>query len=117
MKKIVTALAALSMLATPIVAEAGDGNHRRDSHSSRQDRHRDRGIKTGEAIAIGLGAIILGSIVNSSNGDRNYYRYDEDTYNYRYRDRDRRYRRVCFEEQVVEWHRGRRYIYYIPRCH
>jgi hypothetical protein len=72
LKKIVSGLIAVSVLATPVVAEA---------------KHRDRGgqgrghhsrISTGEAIAIGVGAFILGAAASSKrteerDADREVY--------------------------------------------
>lgn len=81
LKKIVSGLIAVSVLATPVAAEA---------------KHRDRGgqgrghhsrISTGEAIAIGVGAFILGAAASSKRiEDRNVERevYDRE-YDYHYR--------------------------------
>jgi Ni/Co efflux regulator RcnB len=81
LKKIVSGLIAVSVLATPVAAEA---------------KHRDRGgqgrghhsrISTGEAIAIGVGAFILGAAASSKRTeDRNVERevYDRE-YDYHYR--------------------------------
>ena len=54
-KSIVSSIVAISVLATPVAAEArGRGEHR----AERNERHRGGNINTGEAIAIGLGAFI-----------------------------------------------------------
>jgi len=87
LKKIVSGLIAVSVLATPVAAEA---------------KHRDRGgkdrghhsrISTGEAIAIGVGAFILGAAASSKRTEeRDAERevYDRE-YEYHYR------RPVCRE--------------------
>jgi hypothetical protein len=90
-KTIVSGLVAVSVLATPVAAEARhrDGGYDRGRHHSR--------ISTGEAIAIGIGGLILGSAIASSRNtapqqdvyDRPYDRDYE--YEYRYR------RPVCRE--------------------
>lgn len=86
-KSIVSGLVALTVLATPVAAEAR-GRHHDDGR-----RHHSR-ISTGEAIAIGVGAFILGAAASSGNrrDDRVYDRevYDRE-YEYHYR------RPVCRE--------------------
>lgn len=59
MNKVVSSLIALAVVATPVAAEAKhrDGN--------RGARHHSR-ISTGEAIAIGVGAFILGAATSSN---------------------------------------------------
>lgn len=59
MNKVVSSLIALAVVATPVAAEAKhrDGN--------RGERHHSR-ISTGEAIAIGVGAFILGAATSSN---------------------------------------------------
>lgn len=113
-KKILLSLAAFTMISTPIVAEARDRDHWAERH------HRDRrGVSTGEALAISLGAVILGSIVSDSRDRR--YRDDRYRDDYRYRNEyippDHRYdRRYCVREQITEWYRGERYVYWETRC-
>ena len=60
MKKLFTFLAAVSMLVAPTVAEAR-GRHNDGRH------HRERGVSTGEAVAIGIGALILGAAISKNN--------------------------------------------------
>lgn len=85
-KSIVSGLIAVSVLVTPVAAEA------RGRDNDRGGRHHSR-ISTGEAIAIGVGAFILGAAASSKRTeDRNVDRevYDRE-YNYHYR------RPVCRE--------------------
>jgi Ni/Co efflux regulator RcnB len=98
MKKILTALAALAVVATPVAAEA---------------RHRDRGDEVGNFIGGLIVGAVVGAAISSADRDR-----QDDTYNEpRYRDRDSyRPRRVCFKEQTVEYRFGRKYVYYEYRC-
>ena len=67
MKKFIATIAAVSLLAVPAVAEA---HGRNDGH-----RHR-HGVSTGGAVAIGLGALILGGALANSNRQRYEQRYD-----------------------------------------
>lgn len=89
-KSIVSGLVALSVVAMPVAAEAR-GRH--DGNRYEQRHHRSR-ISTGEAIAIGMGAFILGAAVSGGNrrddrvSDREVY---DREYEYHYR------RPVCRE--------------------
>lgn len=75
MKKFILALTAMSMIATPAMAQHRNGHYRYDNH---QRYHRDRGVSTGEAVAIGIGALILGAVI--SNNQRNKEREQPRTY-------------------------------------
>ena len=92
-KSIVSGLVALSVVAMPVAAEAR-GRH--DGNRYEQRHHRSR-ISTGEAIAIGMGAFILGAAVSGGNRrdervyDRDYDRGYDRGYDYEYR------RPVCRE--------------------
>ena len=92
-KSVVSSLIALAVVATPVAAEARnrDGygwEQRRDDRQQRRSR-----ISTGEAIAIGVGAFILGAATNSNR--RNDRATDREVYDREY---DYHYRRpVCRE--------------------
>jgi Ni/Co efflux regulator RcnB len=92
-KNIVSSLIALAVVATPVAAEARnrDGN----GWEQRQERreHKRSRISTGEAIAIGVGAFILGAAASRKPteeraADREVF---EREYEYHYR------RPVCRE--------------------
>ena len=84
-KSIVSGFVALTVLATPVAAEA---RHREDGR-----RHHHSRISTGEAIAIGVGAFILGAATSSNRRDDRVY--DREVYDREY---EIRYRRpVCRE--------------------
>ena len=87
LKSVVSSLVALSVLATPVAAEA---RHREGGRG--YERHHSR-ISTGEAIAIGVGAFILGAAASSNRRDDRVYDRDYDRgYSYEYE-----YRRSCRE--------------------
>lgn len=103
MKKFLTALAALAVVATPVAAEA---------------RHRDSGHRSGDRVGSFLGGLLVGVVVGAAASSSERERQD-DRYEPRYRDYEYdnyRPRRVCFEEQTVEYRYGRRYVYYEYRC-
>lgn len=118
MKKIITSIILGSIIAaTPVAAEA---------------RHRDRGSNHHERRGGGCGwlcgAIIGGLVVGAISSDRRDRNEDrQDRYNPDYnpdRDYDNRYyppeyrydRRYCVREQITEWYRGERYVYWETRC-
>lgn len=84
MKKFILALAALSMIATPAMAQGRDhrwgvdSNRHSPYYGQTRGHHRDydrghrrhRGVSTGEAVAIGIGALILGAAISSNNKNR-----------------------------------------------
>lgn len=92
LKSVISSLVALVVVATPVAAEARNGHHRGyDRHNSYRGHHRG-GVSTGEAIAIGMGALILGAAVASSNRQ-----VDNRPRDYDYRYEDRRPNRYCRE--------------------
>lgn len=114
-KSIVSSIVAISVLATPVVAEAkGRGDHRAE-RNERHDRHRGGRVNTGEAIAIGVGALILGAAIGSRRDQEVYDR----EYDYHYRNRDAYYRpsRNCYDTVVTSYDRwGRRWERVETRC-
>jgi hypothetical protein len=103
MRKFLTALAAITMLTTPVAAEA---------------RHRDDNRRS-DKVGNFIGGLIVGVVVGAavSSADRDRQRREDDYYEPRHRDYDDyRPRRVCFKEQTVEYRYGRKYVYYEYRC-
>ena len=111
-KSVISGLIAVSVLATPVVAEArGREGHRTERHHG--------GVNTGEAIAIGLGAFILGAAISGSREDRGVDTYEERYERPRYRGRDSYYRpdRNCYEVIVTRYdYYGRPYREAETRC-
>ena len=96
-KSVVVSLVALSVAFVPVAAEARnrDGN----GWEQRQERreHKRSRISTGEAIAIGVGAFILGAAASRKQPtEREVERevYDRE-YDYHYR---RQQERTCYEK-------------------
>jgi hypothetical protein len=91
-KSVVVSLVALSVAFVPVAAEARnrDGNGWEQRRNDRQ--HKRSRISTGEAIAIGVGAFILGAASRKQSEERATDRevYDRE-YEYHYR------RPVCRE--------------------
>jgi hypothetical protein len=91
-KSVVVSLVALSVAFVPVAAEARhrDGNGWEQRRNDRQ--HKRSRISTGEAIAIGVGAFILGAASRKQPAEREVERevYDRE-YEYHYR------RPVCRE--------------------
>ena len=129
--KILAMVAATAVATCSIPAAAqerfSDREHRVERHD--RDHHRDRdrrgGIDTGEAIAIGLGALLLGAIISDEDildNDRDRRRYRDRHYRpYSYNDRGwREHRRdrehYCVREQKTYWHNGHRHTYWEKRC-
>lgn len=95
-KTVVSSLIALAVVATPVAAEARhrDGNRNGNGWEHRQNRSR---ISTGEAIAIGVGAFILGAAASRKQTDERVVErevYDRE-YDYHYR---RQQERTCYKE-------------------
>ena len=93
MKKLIATIAAVSMLVTPALAEARG----RDHYDSGRHHHRERGVSTGGAIAIGLGALILGGALANSNRQRQP-RYQDPRYEPQYQPQY-----VCQNEYVRDY--------------
>jgi Ni/Co efflux regulator RcnB len=60
-KNIVSSLIALAVVATPVAAEARNRDGNGWEHRQERREHKRSRISTGEAIAIGVGAFILGA--------------------------------------------------------
>ena len=109
MKKLIASALAASMLITsPAFAEHRD----RDRGQFQQERR-----KSGCGWLCGaiIGGIVVGALASKQrepeedrNQDYNDIRYYPPDYRY-----DRRY---CVREQITEWHRGERYVYWETRC-
>lgn len=105
-KSVISGLIAVSVLATPVAAEArGRGDYRVEQGHRRHGGH----LSTGEAIAIGVGAVILGAAINSGRSPRYEERYED-------RDYDRPvYRgyetRRCYEYREPVYDRYGRFVY------
>lgn len=112
MKKLIaSALAASMLISTPAFAEHQDRDH--SGWSKKEHRHDNPRKRNGCGWLCGaiIGGIVVGAI---SSEDRDYRDRDYDN---RYYPPDYRYdRRYCVREQVTEWYRGERYIYWETRC-
>lgn len=113
MKKLIAAALAASMLITsPAFAE----HRKRDRDHSQQERR-----KSGCGWLCGaiIGGVVVGVLSSDSNRERREReREEEQDYNdIRYYPPDYRYdRRYCVREQITEWRRGERYVYWETRC-
>ena len=112
MKKLIAIALAASMLITTTPAFA---DHR-DRDRGRIDQPRRGGGGCGWLCGAIIGGVVVGAL---SSRDRNRnLDYDQ------YRDYDNRYyppdvrrdERYCVREQIVEWYRGERYIYWQTTC-
>lgn len=98
MKKLLASIIALSMIATPAMAHHR-GDHRGYERPASHDRHnRNRGVSTEGAVAIGLGALILGAAISNNNRNNRNTRVVE---RYEYREYRRQPQYVC--EDVVNY--------------
>jgi hypothetical protein len=108
-KTVISSLIALSVLATPVAAEA----RKRDDNRWEQREHKRSRISTGEAIAIGVGAFILGAAASSNRREESSADRDvrEREYDYHYR---RQYCREVFTSGYDRY--GDYYEKRITRC-
>jgi cytochrome c oxidase assembly protein Cox11 len=86
-KSVVVSLVALSVAFVPVAAEARNRDGYRGGNHSEQREHKRSRISTGEAIAIGFGAFILGAAASSNRrNDRATDRevYDQEVYGREY---------------------------------
>lgn len=110
-KNLLLSVAALTMVAAPISAEARDRGHR-------SERHERRGGGCGWLCGAIIGGIVVGALSSSDREERRNPDYDrERDYDNRYYPPDYRYdRRYCVREQITEWRRGERYVYWQTTC-
>ena len=123
------AAGAVATCSIPAAAQErfSDREHRveRYDRDDRSRKERRKGIDTGEAIAIGLGALLLGAIISDGDildidtdrrryRDRHYRPYSYNDRGWRKHRRDRE--RYCVREQKTYWHRGHRHTYWEKRC-
>jgi hypothetical protein len=111
MKKLIVAALAASMLITsPAFAD-----HRQGRDQSQQERRKGG---CGWLCGAIIGGVVVGAL-SSSNRERDRERErNQEPYNdTRYYPPDYRYdRRYCVREQITEWYRGERYVYWETRC-
>jgi len=101
MKKILTSLIAVSLLATPAMARDHRGH----------ERYEKRGNGCGWLCGAIIGGVVIGALSSKRDEER------EREYDNRYYPPDYRYdRRYCVREQIVEWRYGERYIYWQTTC-
>jgi hypothetical protein len=102
MKKILTSLIAVSLLATPAMAR---------EHHNYEYREKSGGNGCGWLCGAIIGGVVIGALSSKRDEER------EREYDNRYYPPDYRYdRRYCVREQIVEWRYGERYIYWQTTC-
>jgi hypothetical protein len=110
MKKLIaTALAASMLITSPAFAE----HRKRDRDHTQQERRKSGCGWLCGAIIGGVAVAVLSSSERERERERNQEPRDDNRYyppDYRY---DRRY---CVREQITEWYRGERYVYWETRC-
>jgi len=110
-KNIVSGLIAVAVLATPVAAEA-----RGRDGGQRERRH--HGLNTGEAIALGVGAFILGAAVNGNRREDRNGKDDREVEREVYeREYEYHYRRQCYDAIKTRYdYYGRPYYQRVTRC-
>lgn len=114
MKKLIVSLITGSMLiSTPALAK----NPHNHQHKEWPERNERRSNGCGWLCGAIIGGLVVGAISSSKRDDRNPD-YDPDRdYDNRYYPPDYRYdKRYCVREQITEWYRGERYVYWETRC-
>ena len=106
MNKFLTALALFTMVMTPVVAQA----HPHDNDNV--ERPRRGGGGAGNLI----GGLIVGAIVGSAIASSRQQPQNTWDSQYPQGGEFRQRRRVCFQEQIVEFYYGRKFIRYEYRC-
>jgi len=109
-KNIVSGLIAVAVLATPVAAEARHRDGERGRHH--------RGLNTGEAIALGVGAFILGAAVNGNRREDRTRQEDRQVEREVYeREYEYHYRRQCYDAIQTRYdYYGRPYYQRVTRC-
>jgi len=112
MKKIIASVIAASML----ISAPAYANHRKDQWRDRDHSHQER--RKGNGCGWLCGAIIGGVVVGAiSSSERERKRNREREYDNRYYPPEYNYdRRYCVREQITEWYRGEKYVYWETRC-
>ena len=110
MKKLITfAIVSSMLISTPVLAR----NYDRTEHREYKQERRKSGC--GWLCGAIIGGIVVGALASKQREpeeDRN-----QDYRDNRYYPPDYRYdRRYCVREQITEWHRGERYVYWETRC-
>lgn len=71
MKKLLASIIAVSMIATPALAQRNDrhngGYERYERYERNTHKRHNRGVRTGEAVALILGGAILGAAISKNN--------------------------------------------------
>jgi Ni/Co efflux regulator RcnB len=71
MKKLLASIIAVSMIATPALAQRNDRQYssyeRYERYERNHHKRHNRGVRTGEAVALILGGAILGAAISKNN--------------------------------------------------
>jgi hypothetical protein len=97
------------LITSPAFAE----HRKRDRDHTQQERRKSGCGWLCGAIIGGVAVAVLSSSERERERERNQEPRDDNRYyppDYRY---DRRY---CVREQITEWYRGERYVYWETRC-
>ena len=109
-KSVVVSLVALSVAFVPVAAEARN----RDNRDGNRWEHREKRsrISTGEAIAIGVGAFILGAAASRKPIEERVV--DREVYDREYEYHYRRYQqRTCNEEYQPLYNSNGQFVQYV----
>lgn len=109
-KTVVTSLVALGVAFVPVAAEARNRDGKGWEQRQERREHKRSRISTGEAIAIGVGAFILGAASRKQTDERVVDRevYGRE-YDYHYR---RQQQRTCYEENQPLYDSYGRFVRY-----
>jgi hypothetical protein len=109
MKRFIASVIAVSMLvSTPVYA----GDRWKDRDYSHQERRKSKGC--GWLCGAIIGGVVVGAI---SSSERERKRNREREYDNRYYPPEYTHdRRYCVREQITEWYRGEKYVYWQTTC-